>query len=178
MTEQKTLHFHYESIGNLIRLLATIRFESTHSSRDITVFHQRFRNEPDKLFEQFLIELYPDGADIGEKELNDVVAHICDFMQKDETTRDLYAAYDKRKYGSYVYFKPDKTVHYAEFANHANLVTRICCDYFKDFDTVDPDYLKRFIKENFEIKSENTTVEQVSNDANYIIREIYMNRKV
>lgn len=176
--EKKTLHFSYESIGNFVRLLITIRFENIYNPRDITVFHQRFRDEPDELFEKFLIELYPNGCTVGENEINNLTSHIHSFLQKDETAKDLYATYDKRKYESYVYFKPDKAVHYAEFGNHSNLVTQICCDYFKDFapDEIKLDYLKKFILENFEIKSDNTTVERVSNDAAYICREILFRR--
>lgn len=178
-TEKQTLHFSYKSIGNFVRLLVTIQFENTHNSRDISIFHQRFRNEPDELFEEFLTELYPNGGTIGENEITNLTSYIHNFLQKDEAARDLYVTYDKHTYDSYVYFKPDKTVHYAEFGNHSNLVTQICCDYFKDFspDEINLDYLKKFILENFEIKSDNTTVEKVSCDAAYIGRKIIFCRE-
>jgi len=178
MAKHETLHFQYESIGNLVRLLVTIQFENNESERDVFVFHERFRNEPDELFEKFLTDLYPSGGTVGEDKINGLVSYIRDFIQKDDASRDYYVKYDKHLYNSYVYFKPDKTVQYVEFGGHANCVTQICCDFFKDFskNDLDLDYLRRFILDNFEIKSDNTTIERVSEDAPYIAREILMQR--
>lgn len=72
MKETKTLHFRYESIGNFVRLLATIRFENVKTMRDTVVYHQRFKHEPDELYEQFLLEVYPEGGNIGEQEINEL----------------------------------------------------------------------------------------------------------
>lgn len=179
MPEHKILHFQYKSIGNLVRLLTSIKFEKYESERDVIVFHERFRDEPDELFEKFLTDLYPDGCTIRENEINNLTSYIRTFMQKDDTARDYYAQYDKSVCGSYVYFKPDKTVYPVEFGGHANCITQICCDFFKDFskNDLDLDYLRRFILDNFEIKSDNTTVERVSDDADYIAREIFIQRR-
>lgn len=176
MPKHKKLHFQCKSIGSLLRLCVTIKFENDKTERDAVVFHQRFRDEPNKLFERFLADLYPNGCTIGETEINNLVAYICDFMQKDDAAQDCYVQYDKHTYDSYVYFKPDKIVYPARFGEHANLITKICCDFFEDFSKsdLDPDYLRRFILDNFEIKSDNTTIEQMSKDAAYIVREILM----
>lgn len=169
---KETLHFSYKSIGNFVRLLVEIKFENTKSVRDISVFHARFDGEKDEVFEDFLIKLYPNGATIGEQEINKLVEYIANFMSKEKHSKDLYVEYDKKNFNSYVYFKIDNEVYYAEFCSHAKLVTDICCDYFKGFDHIDLDYLKMFIIENFEIKSDNTTLEMISNQADYIARKI------
>lgn len=167
------MHFSYKSIGNLCRLLATIQYEKSHTPREITVFHQRFdRDECDDLIEQFLCELFPDGVTVGVKEITQLISHIERFMAKDKETQDLFVAYDKHCYPFYVYFKPDNIVYECDFAHHSTKVRDICCDYFKGFteEELDPEYLRKFITENFEIKSNNSTIEQIANDNLYIAR--------
>ena len=166
MTEK--LHFTYQSIGNICRLFVNIQFEKTKSKRDISVLHQRFDKESDDLFEDFACKLFPEGATIGETEINQLVEYVYRFMQTDEECKGLYAEYDKRNYGSYVYFIPDKKVYEAAFGHHTDIVKNICCDFFKGFKDIDIDYLKKFILENFEIASDFTTVERVANDARFI----------
>ena len=169
--------FTYRSIGNFCRLLATIQYEKSHSPREITVFHQRFdRDECDKLMEQFLEELFPNGATIGENELTQLVSYIERFMSKDRETQDLFVRYDKANYPYYVYFIPDNIVYKCEYAQHAITVRDICYEYFKGFseEEIDCDYIKKFIKENFEIRSDNSTVEQIANDNAYIARCIIL----
>lgn len=177
---KETVHFSYKSIGNFCRLLVTILYEKSHTPREISVFHQRFnRNECDELIEQFLYELFPNGATIDEKELIQLVSYIERFMTKDKETQDLFVSYDKAHYRYYVYFKPDNIVYECNFAQHATTIRDICIDYFKGFtlDELDPKYVRKFIIENFEIKSNNSTIEQIANDNNYIIRCIAINNK-
>lgn len=179
MKEQ--LHFTYKSIGNFCKLLATILYEKSHTPREITIFHQRFDDEKgDEMMEQFLMELFPNGANVSEKEIETLVAYIEKFMLKDKETQDLFVKYDKAHYSSYVYFKPDNKVYECDFAQHSKTVKEICCDFFKGFtkDELDPQYLKKFITENFEIRSDNSTIEQIANDCDYITRCIvYQNEK-
>lgn len=178
MTEQ--VHFTYRSIGNFCRLLLTIQYEKTHTPREITVFHQRFdRDECDDLIEQFLTDLFPDGATIGETELTQLTSYVERFMLKDKETQDLFVKYDKAAYAYYVYFKPDNIVYECGFAQHSKIVTEICCDYFKGFteDDIDPDYIKKFILHNFEISSDNSTVESIAKDYMYIFRSIILQSK-
>nr|DAG32068.1 MAG TPA: hypothetical protein [Bacteriophage sp.] len=44
----------------------------------------------------------------------------------------------------------------------------ICLDFFKDFQVVDVDYLKKFLKDNFEISSDFTTIDSVIKNARFI----------
>jgi hypothetical protein len=176
----KQVYFTYKSIGNFCRLLATIQYEKSHTPREITIFHQRFdRAEGDELIEQFLNELFPNGATIGENELIKLNLHIERFMQKDKETQNLFVEYDKRHYSYYVYFKPDNVVYECGFAQHATIIRDICCDYFKGFseDEIHPQYIEKFIKDNFEIKSYNSTVEQIAKDNMYISRCIILRNK-
>ena len=177
---KKTLHFSYKSVGNFCRLLITIQYEKSHTPREITVFHQRFdRAECDDLIEQFLTELFPSGATIGENELLKLISHIESFMKKDKETQDLFCRYDKQHYPYYVYFIPDNVVYECGFAQHSTKIRDICCDYFKGFseDEIDPQYIEKFIKANFEIKSDNSTVEQIAKDFMYICRCIILGNK-
>ncbi len=179
----KKLYFRYKSIANLARLMVTIRFESNNPPRDVTVYHQRFDNEPDDIYQTFLETLFPEGGTIGEQQIDALMNYIRHFMETDEKSLDLYVDYDKRQFRSYVYFKPDRKVIHAPFGDHNKIVTDICYDYFKDFDekSLTSEYLRRFVLENFEIKSDNSTIESVANgianDSNYLIREIIMHHR-
>ena len=168
----KKISFTYKSIGNLCHLLLNIQYEKTHSPREITVFHQRFDNDKtDNLIEEILIKLFPNGVTIGEKEIIQLTSYIENFMLQDKATQDLFVKYDKRCYPHYVYFKPDNIVYECGFAEHSEKVRNICCDFFKGFTNEDLncEYIKTFIKENFEIKSDNSTIEQIANDNAYIM---------
>lgn len=177
----KKLTFGYESIGNLCRLLVDIMIEKSNNMREITVYHERFGNEPDDIYERFLTELYPDGCTISEKEINALTAHIRTFMSRDEKSQDLFIKYDMRHSDSYVFFKIDKTLTYAPSGSHAKIIQEICCDYFKDVDIIDSEKLRRFVLENFTVKSANSTIETIadslSRDYNYLMRELIMYKK-
>lgn len=166
---KERIPFTYESVSNVCRLLATIQYEKSHSVRNITVFHQIFKGSTgDKFIEQFLSELFPNGATIGEDELKALNLRIEKFMSSSKIAQDLFVEYDKRHYKSYVYFKPDNVVIPARVGEHNEIVQNICLDYFKDFQTVELEYLKKFIRDNFEISSDFTSIEQVVADAKHI----------
>ncbi len=174
MDKAQTLSFTYKNIGNIVHLLVNLMFEKTHNSRDVTVYHQRFDKEPDDTYEAILEKLFPDGCTIGEQELTAITEHICRFMAVDDVSQDLFIEYDKWHWKSWVYFKPGKRLEYAEFGSHALLVKEICKDFFKGFEKIDAAYLRRFIMENFEIRSDNSTIETISGDAVYIARDILL----
>lgn len=170
----ETVSFRYQSIANMCRLLTTIQFEQSRNPREIAVFHKRFDNEKDKVFEDIFIKLFPQGALIGEAEINKAVDYISEFMLKDEKTKELFVEYDKARYNSYVYFKIDNEVFPAQFGNHAEIVTDLCIDYFKNFEAkdIDKDYIKKFILNNFEIKSNYSTLEMIASNARFIYNQI------
>lgn len=173
----KTLSFGYKSIGNFVRLLSTIKFEKDRSPREIAVWHERFDNgDGDELFEKFLVELYPEGKTIKPEDIETIINHALRFMMKDEKTRQIRNRYTKLDNVYWVYFKPDDIVYPCEYAQHAEKVREICKDYFKDFDEVDPDFLRKFILENFEICSDNTTVERIAKDSRYMCVTIFIEK--
>lgn len=171
------LYFKYQSIGNIVRLLVTIQFEKIKTDRDIFVYHKRLDREKDEFFEDILLELYPNGVTIGENEINQLIRYVENFLSKDKEARSWYTKWDKKHITSYVYFKIDDKVYPAYHLSHFGIVKDICCDYFKRFETIDIDYLQRFILENFEIASDFTSPASVANDAEYIARCIYWRNK-
>jgi hypothetical protein len=128
----------------------------------------RLDKEKDDFFENFLLELYPNGVTIGENEINQLVEFTQNFLLKDKESKHLYSEWDKQHIHSYVYFKIDDKVYPAYHSSHFGIVKDICCDYFKGFDTIDIDYLRKFILENFEILSDFTSPKSVADDARYI----------
>ena len=174
----ETLNFRYESIGNFCRLIVTIQIEKLRTKRDIYTYHQRFRKEPDSIFEKFLEKLYPSGCTIGENEINKLVNYVIDFMQKDEQAKDIYFKYDLEHCESYVAFKPDKKVISCYTASHQQTVKGILIDYFKGFEEIDTDYLRKFIKDNFIIKSNFTDIETVLRDIDYLARCIIIYNRI
>lgn len=179
MTHAETVNFTYESVENFARLLITIQFEKTKPSRDITIYHQRFDKESDEIFGKFLEELFPNGGTIDIPQIDMLVEYVYRFLQKDDKARSLYADYDKSRLYSWVYFKPDNIVRSADIGQHMLVIQDICKDFFKDFEQKDlsKEYMQKFLRENFEIKSDYTTMNNIINDVDWIIREINMYRR-
>ena len=177
----EVLHFSYKSIGNFVKLLATICWEKTSSPRDITLWHQRFDNEAsDELFEKFCEDCFPEGKTLDVPDIELIAEHAGEFLTKDPEAINNAIAYDKRHIDSWVYFKPDKKLVETPFGYHTSTVRDFLEDFFKDFDEVDGDYLERFIIENFEIRSDNLTVEMIARDCkrfSYLLNHRLAKRK-
>lgn len=175
---ERLVHFRYESIGNFAKLLTTIRFEKTHSAEDISIWHERFdSSEGDDLFESFLVELFPEGKTIDIEDIETIMAHAKRFLEKDDKARKIRNGHIKMKNTFWVYFKPDDVVYPCRYAEHAELIRKICIDFFKDFDDLDVDYLKRFILNNFELASSMSTIEKIAKDSPYILDAIFLDNK-
>lgn len=168
MTEQ--LHFRYKSIGNFSRLLATILYEKSHSDMEIGIWHERFDNdESDDLFESFLVEMFPEGKTLQQEDIEALTNRAHRFLEKDRRAQDIRNFHIKAHNPYWVYFKPDNIVYPCEYARHSKKIGEICADFFKDFDEeIDIEYLRKFILENFEIKSDNSTIQRIASDARFI----------
>lgn len=168
---KKTLHFSYKSPENLVRLLCEIVYERDHTPRDITIYHERFDNETDSFFADMLTKLFPEGATIGEKEIDLCVEWIDNFLKTDEKAIDFRAKYDLDYYSSYVYFDIDNIVYPCEYASHQQMVKKICVDYFKGVDKADlsAEKVANFIRDHFIVKSRFSTAETIASDAQYIM---------
>ena len=176
---EQYVHFSYKSIGNFVKLLATIQYEKTNSGRDIAIWHERFDNDDaDELFEQFLYELFSEGKTLQIEDIELVTTHAARFLEKDEKAKEIRNDYIKRTSTYWVHFKVDNIVYPCEYAKHTETVMNICADYFKGFEDISVDYIKKFIRENFEIQSDNTTIEKISGDAAYICRTILICREL
>lgn len=173
------VNFNYESVENVVRLLVTLQFEKTQSVRDICVYHKRFEQEPDTIFGEFLEQVFPDGTVVDTPQITMLVEHICSFLKKDPVAKKLYVEYDKSNFPSWVYFKPDDVVYSVAFGEHTSTIQNICKDFFKGFEAseLSRDYVKQFLRENFEIKSSNTTIENIIDDVDWLIREIIINAR-
>lgn len=172
---RKKLNFTYESIGNYVRLLCTLQYESSHTGKECSLWHKRFDAEDgDDLFESFLEELYPQGGTIDIESVGCLTARAEQFLTQDDTAIQQRVEYEKLEYPNWVYFKIDRKVIPCEYAKHQETVCHVCMDYFKDCDDIDLDYLRRFILNNFEIKSSNSTLSAIAEDAAYIARSVIL----
>lgn len=167
---KETLHFRYESVENIVRLMVTIQYEKTHNPRDIDIYHQRFDKESDNIFYEFMVKLFPDGVTIGEKEINDLIKHIEFFLEIDEEAKDIAFQYDLIHRSSYVAFIIDKKIYDCSYASHQQTLKKICVDYFKGFshDELSVESVKKFILDNFIVRSSFSSVETLARDARYI----------
>lgn len=174
MTE--TLHFRYQSPENLVRLLCEVVYEKEHTPRQIAIYHERFDDESDEFFANMLVKLFPEGATVGEKEINQCVEWIDNFLDHDEQTKDIKVRYDMVDHESYVYFDIDKKVYPCDHTSHSMMVKKICVDYFKGFDESDitPEKVADFIRDHFVVKSRFSTASSIANDSAYICRCILM----
>ncbi len=175
MGETQTLHFRYHSPENFCRLLVTINYENTHKEyEDIYVFHNRFKDgeEADNLFRQFLEKLFPDGGTINVEEIDQITKYVDCFLQTDEEAKQIRLNYKLQTCKSYVYFIPDKTFVECRFGEHSRAVYDICYKYFEGYENLTVEYLRSFLKKNFKIVSDNTSIERIINDSNFILKQI------
>ena len=173
----KTVHFRYRSPENFVRLLCDIVYEKKHSPMEITVYHERFADETDDFFANMLLELFPNGATIGEKEIDRCVEWIDLFLSKDGQAKDIRVKYDMECYSSYVYFDIDKIIYPCDYCSHQQTVEKICVDYFRGFDSSDltVEKIAKFIREHFVVKSSFSSAESIARDARYILFSILSN---
>lgn len=175
MTE--SIAFTYKSVGNLMKLLCTINVENSEEPQEIAIWHEVFDpDDMDQVFEKFLTELYPDGKTIQPEDVPAVVFKAWKYIDSTDNGRSVRNKYTKLNNPYWVYFKPDDKVYPCKFAGHSDLVRDICYEYFKGFDDVDEDYLRRFIITNFEIHSDNSTVETIAKDSYSIKRYITLRK--
>lgn len=171
------LAFTYDSIGSMVRLLTTIQYENSHTPAEIELYHAVFDGK-DELFESFLEKLFEPGTSIDIEHVQQLVKHCEYYLETNEEAIDIKCKIDRRRYNSYVYFKPYNKVYPCGYTEHSGTVTNICKEYFKGADDIDADKLQRFILNNFEINSDKTSVAQVAEIKNvyWIAREIIMQR--
>lgn len=160
-----------------MKLLATIMFEkdSQKLKEYGTLWHMVFDgSNGDKLFEEFLIEAYPEGCIIGEDEIKKIQNSAFRYLTSNEHCLDLKADLDKQFNTYYVYFKPYKKVFPCGFCEHSKTVFEILKEFFHGAaDDLSSEYLKRFILENFEVRSDNTTVLQLANDSDFLLMKLH-----
>lgn len=121
-------------------------------------------------------EVLPEGGTIDIPELEAIKAKAIHYLETDEQALELQADYDKFVLDSWVYFKPYHKVYGVGFAEHNEKVREILADFFDEIDDYDIDKFKRFIRENFEIGSVNTTLDNIIADAENIHRYIVLGR--
>lgn len=169
------LHFQAESTANLVKLGCTILFEKGNRMDDFgAVWHEYFNGDRgDQLFQRFMEEAFPNGCTIGEKELIQITNKAINFLETDVSALEAKAAIDKRRFAYWVYFAPTHTVSGCWFAEHEETVIQILVNFFgKSIEDFTPDDLKRFIIASFEIRSDNSSVRSIADDAEFIQRAV------
>lgn len=167
------LNFTYDSPANMVRLLITILFEKDEQAlRNYGyAYHKIFDTHAgEKIFSQFMTEIMPDGGTIDEPQLKAILEKVIHHLETDEYALETQADYDKLRYDSYVYFKPYHKVYPCGFLGHFETVQDILTEYFRGIESYDIDKFKKFISDNFEIKSENTKISNIIANASFILR--------
>lgn len=178
MTEK--IGFKYQSPENLYRLLCTITFENKPDNHDwLWIWRQRFdQSDGDSLFETFMTELFPEGGKIDIKEIEILTERAFKFLQTDKSCRQLIVLRDKSKYDYWVYDKINEVVVPCGFAKHQETASRLVTKFFDfDLDVYDRDYIRRFILDNYELRSDNFTIDKIANDVDWIIRSAYIYKR-
>lgn len=173
----KKLHFRVESPANFVNLACTILFERSEKLKELGyVWREVYGgSEGDLFFQRFMEELFPEGCTIGEQELIQLTNKAVRFLETDVSCLDIKANYDKTRFGYYVYFAPMHKVFECGFCQHEDTVIKILADFFgKSIIDYDTEKLRRFITNSFEIRSDNSTVSSIANDADFIQRSVYM----
>lgn len=170
------VNFHYESIGNIVKLLVTILFEkTTYLDEYSDTWREVFDGTAgDKLFEAFLHELFPEGANLSETHLTSLLEHAMKYIKTNKECQDIHNKNLMRRYSSFVYSKYNNKVYRCGYLQHADTVQMICLHFFDGMKDVTFEQVYAFLKNNFYIASNNTTVMNIVNDADHIYREIIM----
>lgn len=175
MTTER-LHFMVESPANFVRLACTILFEKKEAMAEwAATWHDVFDcANGEQLFLQFMEELFPDGCTIGEKELKQITDRAVRYLQTETRCLDLKAGHDKSRFTYWVSFIPEHKVYGCEFARHEETIIEILTAFFgKSIAGYSLDALKRFILRSFEIRSDNSSVRSIAEDADYIQQVAY-----
>lgn len=167
------MHFSYNSIEEMVRYLATIRFEQSEDMGEYGgIWHAIYNKDPEQgnsLFMHFLEELYPSGCTVGINEVDKIAARAMAYLKTNIQARELKVQTEKYKYDYWVYFKPDYKVYPCRFGDHAQVVIDILADYFGDaLDDLSDTKLKSMIRSSFELGSTNTTIDKILADTDYI----------
>lgn len=172
------LHFQIESPENFLRLACTIRFQKNKKNLDRVGYAWQTLLDTDageELFHQFATELFPEGKTLDIDDIDAITSRALLFLDTDVDAKEIQAEYDKHRYSSWVYFKPYHTVYPVGYAQHNDKAKKLLYEYFKGIEDYDTAAFQRFIRENVEIKSTVTSVEDIVKDADWIIRSIVLN---
>lgn len=99
-----------------------------------------------------------------------IMEHAVSYLKTEY--KDFHIQHLKAINSSWVYSKYDEKLVLCNYLDHENTVIDCCCEFFKGMaeDDLTTEKVKKFIMSNFEIKSENTTLDRVANDALFITR--------
>lgn len=175
MKEQ--LHFRVESPENFTRLAATILFEKNSEEVDRlgSAWYDVFDDiKGDELFLGFIKEILPNGGTIDIPQIAAIKARAILYLEHSIEGLEAQIRVDKVRYDSWVYFKPHHKVYPVGFAKHEDKIKELLVAYFDDIDDYDDNAFRRFIEENFEIRSDNTDMDKILADAAYLRRCVYL----
>ena len=176
MTAER-LHFKVESPANFVKLACTILFERKEKLLEDygSTWHDVFDGDAgDRHFQRFMEDLFPNGCTVGESELNLITDRAVRFLKTDEACLDIKANHDKARFTYWVYFAPEHKVYACSFARHEETIIDILTAFFgKSIGDYSLCALKQFILNSFEIKSDNSSVRSIAEDAEFIQQTAY-----
>lgn len=178
-SEPEQLHFTIQSPENMVRLLVTVLFQKDEKELKKHGYIWSMLLDTDageEKFKQFMEEVLPNGGTIDLPELSLIKAKAIHYLETDPEALEMQADLDKVHYHSWVYFKPYHKVYPVGFAEHSEKVHELLAEYFDSIEDYDIDKFKRFIRENFEIRSDCTSLECIVADAENIHRYIVLDR--
>ena len=173
-TTQK-IHFRVESPANVTALCVNILIEKDKDFlSEYGYAYRHFINNDnlEKFVTNCIYEVLPKGGTITEEVIKTITNIVKNFVKNDEDCLEAQANHLKRTMNSWVYFKPFHKTYEAPFAHHADIALKCLREFFKGQKEIDLLYFKNFIFANFEVKSDNTTVNTLVGDAEYMLREI------
>ena len=175
MKSKEVLRFDSDPVS-LALTLTFIRFEKDERVKDWgTLWHLVFDGQDGlQIFESLLEREYPNGGMLGLTEIHHMVDVAFRYLQTEPKCIAVKAEYDKKVNSSFVFFRPYNRVYPCGFCEHADTVREILRDFFKNAaDDLTVDYLARFIRSEFEIRSENLTVSQIAKNAEFYLSDLH-----
>ncbi len=177
------VNFSYKSIENMVRLLVTCRLDQL---KDVYpnysgIFYAVFDNERgEQRLLKILEELYPDGKTITPEDVDVILARCIKYIddEEDECIRK-YRNEEAYRTGSWVYSKWNDRAYACDFSRHTEMIAELLVDFYgKSLLDQSDETISRFVKSNFIIQSDNSSLDKIADVKNVMSLLGYLQHKL
>ena len=163
----ESVSFTYKSVENMVRLLVTCRLDKLEDvyPNYSGIFYAVFDNQQgEQRLLKILEELYPDGKTITPEDVDVILARCIKYIddEEDECVRK-YRNEEAYMTGSWVYSKWNDKAYACDFGKHTQMIAELLVGFYgKSLLDQSDETISKFIKSNFVIKSDNSSLDNIA----------------